>query len=320
MPHFGRIITGCVVLLVTQAIVNYVNFLSLQAQGEDRAPHLTHTKSVLVVVPGLGDIERIETLQKSITAISKSLERDEYKFDCLVYVWNANILENVTEALQSHCQIHFNRGLWTHHMAKVPPTNASHVAILMDDVDASKVDMIETLVVMEQSGFGAASPAVDDPTYPFTSRRANCLSHRTDFVNVFFTIMSTPVWQCWQSNIDITINGHGWGMDMALSDLCNTTIGVIDDYEIVHTQEGSTSYSISKAELEMNSWIQSRTGKEPSAYWRCTSRIEGRPTLFDECLMYQNGTKLQYDAEANEKFRSLCWDQSNGTRVTNETR
>jgi Protein of unknown function (DUF707) len=317
----GRIVGICVIFLaMTQALLNYFDLVSFQEQEKDLEPRKASSKSLLVVVPGLGYSERVETLQKSIAAISKSLEQENYGFDCLVYVWNAKILGNATESLKSYCRVRFNQGLWTHHMAKVPPTTASHVAILMDDIDATGVDMVDTLGTMEKSGFGAASPVVDDPDYPFTRRRANCLSHRTDFVNVFFTVMTTPVWQCWQSNIDIEFNKHGWGLDTTLSDLCNTTIGIIDAYEIVHMQVGATSYSRAKAKLEMWRWILSKTGKEARPYLRCTSGIEGRPSLFKECLLYKNGTRIRYDAEANAKLRSFCWGHSYGSQVANETR
>ena len=199
--------------------------------------------------------------------MSDSLTPAKYEFHCIVYIWNEHILANVTKVLPGPVK----QGLVDTIYGKGSSNNCNHVAILIDDINASEVDMVDTIDILEKSGFGATSPAADDSLYPSMTGHTNCHSDGTDFVNIFLTVMKALVWKCWQLNIDLELNAYGWGMDLTLSDICNTTLGIIDDYKIVHIGT-STTYKKGLAQSQMETWTLSKTGMESRQYFSCSSR------------------------------------------------
>lgn len=267
-------------------------------------------RSILVVVPGFGDMKRMNTLVKSVSAIRDSLQEAHYGFECIVNVWNKSIVLNATQHLEPICQVQYNPGLWTHHLKRTPPTTASHVAILMDDIDASRVNMFHTLDVMEKSDLDGISPSIDDQLYRCMLPRRGCLSHRTDFVNIFFLIMKRPLWDCFMSNIDVEQNSYGWGMDVVLSDLCNASLGVVDIYNLTHRGESSL-YNRDEAREQMSHYLHAKIGVQLQAkfsdykwYYDCIAIH--RPNVFAHCTLYENGMMTFYSAKADQNFRKSC--------------
>lgn len=267
---------------------------------------LNSYKSVLVVVPGIGNMRNLENLFTSLSAIKDSLDKANYGFDCIVYVWKEEILNATSNRLKHLCRAKFNKGMWTHHMKRTPSTNASHVAVLIDDIDASKVDVFRTLDLMERSGFDGASPASYDRTsFDCMRRRDNCLSHRTDFVNFLFTIMKTWVWNCFQSHINVEMNDYGWGMDICFSDLCNASLGIIDNYTIFHPNDATSSYDYKLADKQMRAYINSKTGHENIDYYtNCI--IVNRTSRFSACTLNKSGISRLYSRSENDDFRRAC--------------
>jgi Protein of unknown function (DUF707) len=248
---------------------------------------------VLFVVPGVGDANRIPNVERSLLALQSSLTKGGYKFGCHVYVWNEDILREARDRLSPlHCDVQLSEGMWTHHMSRVPalsPTNYTHVAVLLDDVDVTGIQLVDFLHLMDWSNFGVASPAFDDPIYESMHVRYNCFYHQTDFVNIFFAVFTSEVWTCWQDRmIDTARNPLGWGMDATLHRVCDATVGVIDAYVGVH-RETRTSYSQTEARRQMYQFIASRAGTDnPKRYLECVG--QERPAAFEECQLYWDGT------------------------------
>lgn len=265
-------------------------------------------KSVFVVVPGIGNRKNLDGLSSSLSAIKQSLDKAQYDFDCIVYVWNKEILNVTRNRLKDLCRAKFNKGMWAQHLERTLPRKATYVAVLLDDVDASKVDIIHTLDLMEKSRFDGASPSYFD-NFRAMRRRENCLSHRTDHLNIFLTIMTAKLWDCFQSLIDVKINNLGWGLDLLLSDFCNASLGVIDNATIFHQREKS-SYNNRKAYIQLLNYVYNKTGLSNGGdYYKCV--IEQRPaTHFAECTLYKSGKSQFYNQSANEHFRRVCLDSS----------
>eukprot|EP01084_Bolivina_argentea_P287236 492826_1 len=214
---------------------------------------------LLVVVPGFGDITRLQTLKQSLNSIDTS-----YNFQCLIYVYNKTLLNQVKHEI-SYCDIQYNVGLWTHHMSKVQLFDTiTHVAILMDDIDISSIDILNFLHIQNQSSFNVASASIADRHYPAMRTRDQCLSHQTNFTDILFTIFDRNAWLCWQKHINLDINHYGWGYDVTFNILCNVSIGIIDDNATaIHVGgpcEGggacTRSYNSDAASNQMLSWIQ----------------------------------------------------------------
>ena len=240
-----------------------------------------------VVVPGLGDAIRIPVLQKSLKGLST-----EQRISCIVYVWDKSLMDEATERLDE-CTVIYSEGLWTHHMVRVDETvlgNATHIAILIDDIDVSSVNSTSFLSTMSRAGYDAASAAVPGWHYDSIQPRKECKSHRTDFADVLFLVYTREAWRCWRQQIDLNINEFGWGYDVTFADKCNVTVGVIDDAIAVHhggCEHGgdcTRSYDGTKAGLQQMEWILRATGRPQQQllqYWE--NIVYHRPTKFPHC-------------------------------------
>jgi hypothetical protein len=259
--------------------------------------HQPHRRcEVLIVVPGLGDAQRIPNVERSLQKLHASTQKGGHGFGCRVFVWNADILAETRDRLAlTGCDVQLSVGMWTHHMSRVPSladTNYTHVAVLMDDVDVTGVELGDFLALMDWSGFGVASPAFDDPIYPSMRARYNCFFHRTDFINIFFAVFTRDAWVCWQDSlIDTDRNPLGWGMDATLHRVCNVSLGVLDAHLGVH-KEKRTSYSQAEARRQMYEFIAGRVGAaDPKKYLECAGQT--RPAAFEECQLYWDGTEAK---------------------------
>lgn len=228
---------------------------------------------LLVVVPGLGDLERFSILNKSLLALQNSMDKTISDFRCLIYVYEQSIWQNATQAFQQ-CNLVYNKGLWTHHMKHVPHesgtttvaaattgtlTTTTHVAILIDDVDVSSINMTDFLHTMTRAKYSMASASTrwSNHKVPMT-RREECISHRSDFADILFAVFQLDAWLCWQNQIDLDINTMGWGYDVTFHQLCNASVGVIDTAlfsKLRHGRNGAT-YNWNSAAQQAHRWIE----------------------------------------------------------------
>jgi Protein of unknown function (DUF707) len=223
----------------------------------------------VVVVPGLGDAARLPQLKATLLALQQSAV-SSIDFTCIVYVWKEDFLENVIQELD-FCAVEFSKGLWTHHMKKVGQSNfsaaalqsATHVAILIDDIDAGNVDLPALLRTMRLANFDVTGPSLPG-RYSVHEMRSHCQAHKTGFVEILFTIFTKETWTCWQDNLNLEINDHGWGYDLALADMCNANLGIIDHETAFHrappSDAGVSTYDTGKAADQMNAWIMVARG------------------------------------------------------------
>jgi hypothetical protein len=202
-------------------------------------------ESIVIVVPGHGHAIRLPQLKQTLLALKSSTEtvtaQAPLDFTCIVYVWNDSVLESTTKELD-FCVVEFNKGLWTHHMIKVGQSKLSrsavesstHVALLLDDMDAQYVNLPALLRTMQVAQLDVAGPSIPAWNTPSCLSRMHCRAHQTGHVDVLFTIYTKEKWTCWQQHLNLTINENGWGYDITMGDLCNASIGIVDHEAAYH--------------------------------------------------------------------------------------
>ena len=219
--------------------------------------------SVLLVIPGHGGLKRWNLLQLSIRALRKSVKNSFQNFKCEIYSYNPTY----TPQLKSKklCTIVENRGYWTHHMSKVNATGYSHIAVMMDDVNATRVNLPRAIRTMNRFGFDVASAGMEQWHYSHMNPHPSCLGHAVNFVDVLFTIFTAHMWDCWVRQIDLDVNPIGWGYDLTMRDLCHSKAGVLDK-EIARHGHGklpgdavfgakSRSYDTKAAVQQLRQWV-----------------------------------------------------------------
>ena len=176
------------------------------------------------------------------------------------------------------------------------------MAVLMDDVDVADLDLPRFVALMDFAGFGVATPAFVDEQYVVMRKRCDCVYHRTDFVNVLFTVFTTRVWRCWQARIDPAGNRYGWGMDMAVAGLCNTTSGILDVFDAHHPRSSKEGrlYSAEEANKQLAAWIVKHTKvqlENVREYRECVS-VHRPLAAFPRCELYWDGTHRPEEGKA----------------------
>ena len=268
-----------------------------------RSPRLDADRQKLhVVVPGMGDLKRLPILKKSLEGLKKSVHASgDWEFSCEVLIWKNEIFSSVSQALGTSCRVHYSQGLWTNHMLSAKLSEGfSHVAILMDDMDVSSMDVPDFMSTMRLSDYDVASAAIPGWHYPALHPRQACDSHQTDFVDILFAVFTAAAWDCWIRNIDLQANQYGWGYDVTFADNCQMKVGVIDSFEGLHVSnnksispcttggECTRSYNTSIASEQMHQWIASsrklQSQEQAQEYWNYVA-FE-RPKSFPTCTKY----------------------------------
>lgn len=251
------------------------------------------TSELVVVVPGLGDATRIPVLQKSLTGLLATTEQ----VSCIVYVWNKTLVDEATDKLKL-CTVTYNEGLWTNHMLRANDSvigNATHVAVLIDDIDVSAVNVSSFLSTIHQAGYDVASASIPGWHYKAMHPRAECKSHRTDFADVLFLVYTRQAWRCWQQQIDLTVNEFGWGYDVTFAEKCNVTVGIIDEAIARHQVDCANggdctrSYNGAAASRQQMDWFQHATElprEQLRQYWEYV--VYKRPQTFPYCDEFQH--------------------------------
>jgi hypothetical protein len=296
-----------VVIVVLKLVwQHYILFSSLSSQDTDGnsqyfnlSPVIKNNEKVLIVVPGFGDATRLLGLTASLV---KLMSNPSISSSCLVFVWNPELYLQASSALP-FCMVRLSVGLWTNHMLAVdvvPPeaSTFSHVAVLIDDIDVTKVDLARFLEVMTESRFGMASASFPQWHYPVLHPRMQCSSHRSDFADILFSVFTLDAWKCWIGMIRASRrNQFGWGFDCVFADKCNLSIGVIDEFEALHAgkcENGgdcTRSYNESGAMMQLWEYIQEATAasNEEEARSYHSHVTSERPTKFRICESWKRG-------------------------------
>jgi hypothetical protein len=193
--------------------------------------------SILLVIPGHGLNRRWNMLESSVTHLRNSCIGHPIKFHCVIYSYNINY----SLALMSRnlCEVVESEGLWTHHMLKVKHRGYSHIALLMDDVNASNVSIPHSLSAMLRSKMNVVSAAMEGWHYKHMhSFPPPCIVHEVNFIDMLFAIFTRKAWVCWVSIMDPLVNPSGWGYDLVFKRKCKVRLGVLDNQSARHGEGG----------------------------------------------------------------------------------
>lgn len=270
-----------------------------------RQPELLYppASKVVVVVPGHGSARRLPYLKRSLTHLRNGFA-DVQQFDCLVFVYKMSLMPKTVSELK-FCNVVYNEGLWTDHMRRAPgiignsSSAYSHTVLMMDDIDATSVRLPAMIQTMERAGYSAATPSLPGWQTSSLLQRKHCLAHRSDHIDILFTVFTKAAWDCWQSMIHTGVANHyGWGFDLTFSEYCGITLGITDHEMARHDPERCESggdcemrsYDSEAARNEMDQWIISanvgvETIEEANAYFKHVAFL--RPLTFDYCDLIQ---------------------------------
>lgn len=286
--------------IVTVPCVVLSQSIDIQREVKVEFSWLQPKHKLLVVIPGHGHPERLHQLKVSLEALQDCVAQTTIGFQCVVYVWNKEVLEKTSQEIK-FCSIKYSSGFWTNHMLKVenPPAvdihgeSATHVLVMLDDMDARHVNLPELLKTMTFSNFDVVSPAIPNWQTASSKPRENCMAHRTDHVDILFTIFTSEMWSCWQHQISLDLNHFGWGYDLTFADICKAIIGVVDHEVAFHNpvcpEHGNDcdirTYNETFARKQMDQWVMTAIGlnteEEADQYFHMVA-FE-RPKKFDYC-------------------------------------
>jgi hypothetical protein len=223
----------------------------------------TRMDSLLLVVCGHGKAERTPVLQASIEHLVNSVSQNpSFRFRCLLYVHELTIFQNAVEHFPM-CKVVLNKGkLWVSHMLQVGVVREDYVALLMDDIDIRGTNVFRMVNELKRVNFDVISSAIPGWHYKALLPRPECQSHRVAFVDMLFAVMTRNAWNCWQSQLDLSINHFGWGYDATFASLCGVKIGVSDmdtsqhaGHECATGGECTRTYDSSQAMDQLHNWL-----------------------------------------------------------------
>ena len=228
-----------------------------------------HWQTVVeIIVPGFGDLTRLGGLKKSLETLMMT---SGVLLGCQVYVYNSTILSIARDEL-SFCEVRLSLGRWTDHMKAVDEFpviarhTATHIAVLIDDIDTTEINFFRFIQLMKHSDFGVASASISQWHYSAMHEREKCSTHQSDYTDILFTVFTIASWGCWVNLLRKSPeNSFGWGFDIVLADQCNVSIGIIDEAKASHAGicdnggDCTRSYNESLALSQLWQYIQKQT-------------------------------------------------------------
>jgi hypothetical protein len=216
----------------------------------------TGDKVPLFVFPGFGGNKKwVDLIEKNLKSLNSTLG----SFDCVVYQYKTAEFDR--ERLKP-CRIvdnHVDEGhLWTFWMKNVSQSDLeshSHLALLLEDVDISGVDVENLLRIMAYHSATIVSPALDEPAktqsglyhHPSMQPTNAEVGRIVRYIDPQFTVFTLEAYKCWQNMFDLAINPIGWGYGRLVNSVCDAKMAVLDCVGIGHHMGTKSSYDSSQA-------------------------------------------------------------------------
>ena len=225
-------------------------FVSVPSSGVQGSLNLGHREGLLVI-PGLGRSDRLNTALNSLQLLSHKLVGTNAAWDCMVYVyapreWKAQpdsiwYQEKKMEDLRSLCQVIENPNKKvTENLHMVQPALIKHtysyVFVLLDDCELQaslgttnsssskgEFDIDRILAVMETNKLTVASPFVSGANkgggqqfrnIMQTPAQPNTEGYVSTFLELFAWVMTIPAYEALWHLLYPSINPYGWGYDL----------------------------------------------------------------------------------------------------------
>ena len=202
-------------------------------------------------IPGHGDAARAGVLRRSIEMLRRTLRPSGMCFDCRIFLY-----KKTSHPLPPGCTLVSQQGLWTNFILDVPVRDHKYVAILMDDVDASNVDLASFVRTLEAHSLDMAAAAVDSRWHwtVMMPSEDNCVVREVQYADTLFSVFKAKSFECWRGQIDLTVNPSGWGYDATFPSRCGASIGVLDHHRVTHTGKERT-YDGRRAQGQLRTYL-----------------------------------------------------------------
>lgn len=198
----------------------------------------------LLVVPGVGRGDRLETLVQSLRLLYSNLKGENAQWDCVVYVyaprsdeafWGDENVKNSLKYVRTICDVveHPNKRV-TENLRAVQPAlirrTFTHVFILFDDCklvpsskDALTWDLDGLLDVMVYNRMNLVSPRVENANkgggqawrkIMYTKPVEGIEGYESSFVEMFAWVMTIESYGWLWELLIPSVNPYGWGYDL----------------------------------------------------------------------------------------------------------
>lgn len=231
-------------------------FRRLEQEGAKRGLE----DGIAVIVPGFGDEQRAELVKKNI----RWLQSEGVPFDCTIYVYRTVAEFPLVEQEYAPCKLIRHPGHWMDHLKAFPlnETRRRWVLHLMDSIDPLGVDLPRMINIMNANGLAHASPSFSESydRYPIMASQGASVGRFVSFIELQLDMFSREYFACLQDLVSDE-NGMGWGMDYVLPSLCEGSIGIIDEMNMVKRYQGS--YAWDEAVRRMEVFLKELAAKYP---------------------------------------------------------
>jgi len=228
-------------------------------------------KQGLLVIPGLGRMDRLDTVVTNLKALEPFLiGGTDSLWDCVVYTYaprefipvkGSNYFWGATDTLKyvkGLCDIIENPGKYViDHLHMVAPAllrlSYQYIFVLLDDcriTSTENFDLLSMIAIMEENKLSMASPRVVNANKGGGQKfrdimqappPAHSPGYVSSFIEVFAVIMTHDGYQALWELLCPEINPYGWGYDMwyhnyAKSRILNHKMGIVSKYFVKHEQ------------------------------------------------------------------------------------
>lgn len=228
-----------------------------EAVGGEPLEHNDVEFRPLIVIPGLGSAERAGNVLSNIRLFNRSLGP---RFSCILTIWAKNTSDpTFASANYAPCKVVYDDTPLFGCIKDVPADDtrrASHVLLLLDDLEMNEHALLELHRFMEKTGSDMVSASYEESWCELMKPRpqreqAARGSTYMEINNILFTHKS---FQCFQEFIDTKTNSMGYGYDFFLGKKCATRPAICDACTVKHLRHGS--YNGTTAKEEMRTWGQ----------------------------------------------------------------
>ena len=143
---------------------------------------------------------------------------------------------------------------------------------LMDDVDASSIDMALFMRTFRNLKLDVGAAAVMDSQLPGMRPTEHCIKRDTDQMSMRFIVFSTSAFACWQRLLEQSAAPIEWAINESFRVGCNASMGVLDQHHVRLHERGSSS--------PLTPWPRRARAGRPTPRHCCPRAVPTRPMHF----------------------------------------
>lgn len=204
-------------------------------------------EGISVIVPGLGEYQRADLVQRNIAWI----KAQNIPFDCTIFVYRADEEKfPLKKERFAPCKLVRHWGFWADHLRAFPlnQTRYKYVLHLLDSIQPADTLRLQRMIdIMKVNNLSHAAP-----TIPGYGRFTIMAKHQgvspgrlVNYIELQMDMFTREYFACLQDVADDK-NNMGWGLSEALPKLCPGALGLIDDMTMAKRYMFSYNYGEAK--------------------------------------------------------------------------